>query len=229
MYLGFVDMNAGFLIIIAAMIIGMIARSKVNSTYRRFSQVTTDRGLSGAIVARQILDNYGLANIGIEAISGRMTDHYDSRSSTLRLSQNVYGGTSIASVGIAAHEAGHAVQDAMGYGPFQIRQKLVPVANLGSQMLFPLIIGGLFFHMTALYYVGAALYGAALLFQLVTLPVEFDASKRAVVYLERSGSMTAGELHGVRKVLGAAAMTYVAAALASLGQMVWLLLAGRRR
>ena len=147
----------------------------------------------------------------------------------LRLSQSVYSGTSIASVGVAAHEAGHAVQDAMGYSPFQLRQKLVPVANLGSQMLFPLILGGLFFHITSLYYIGAILYGAALLFQIVTLPVEFDASKRAVVYLQRSGSMTTEELSGVKKVLGAAAMTYVAAALASLGQMVWLMLAGRRR
>ena len=223
------DMNAGFLIIIAAMIMGFITRSKVTGTYKRFSQVSTERGLSGASVAREILDSYGLANIGIQEIAGNLTDHYDPRNSMLSLSRNVYSGNSIASVGVAAHEAGHAVQDAMGYSPFKFRQKLVPVANLGSQMLFPLIIGGLFFHMTALYYLGAALYGAALLFQLVTLPVEFDASRRAVVYLERSGNMSGAELAGVKKVLGAASMTYVAAALASLGQMVWLLLAGRRR
>lgn len=229
MYLGFVDMNAGFLIIIAAMIIGLIARSKVTGTYNKFSRISTGKGLSGARMAREILDSYGLANIDIQEIGGRLTDHYDSRNSVLRLSQSVYSGTSIASVGVAAHEAGHAVQDAMGYSPFQLRQKLVPVANLGSQMLFPLIIGGLLFHMTSLYYIGAALYGAALLFQVVTLPVEFDASKRAVVYLQKSGSMTTEELSGVKKVLGAAAMTYVAAALASLGQMIWLLLAGRRR
>ncbi|RKZ10879.1 peptidase [Candidatus Fermentibacteria bacterium] len=229
MYLGFLDMNAGFLIIIAAMIIGLIARSKVSGTYKRFSKVSTERGLSGASVAREILDSYGLANIGIQEIAGNLTDHYDPRNNMLSLSRNVYSGNSIASVGVAAHEAGHAVQDATGYSPFKLRQKLVPVANLGSQMLFPLIIGGLFFHMTALYYLGAALYGAALLFQLVTLPVEFDASRRAVVYLERSGNMTGAELAGVKKVLSAASMTYVAAALASLGQMVWLLLAGRRR
>lgn len=223
------DMNAGFLVIIAAMIIGLIARSKVNGTYKRFSKVGTGRGLSGARIAREILDSYGLANISIEEIGGQLTDHYDSRNSVLRLSSGVYSGASIASAGVAAHEAGHAVQDAMGYGPFKLRQKLVPVANLGSQMLFPLIIGGIFFHITALYYLGAALYGAALLFQLVTLPVEFDASRRAVVYLQKSGIMTTSELTGVRKVLGAASMTYVAAALASLGQMIWLLLAGRRR
>ena len=229
MYLGFMDMNAGFLVIIAAMIIGLIAKSKVSSTYKRFSEVSTGRGLSGAAIAREILDSYGLAYIDIQEIGGNLTDHYDPRSNVLRLSQNVYSGNSVASVGVAAHEAGHAVQDAMGYSPFKIRQKLVPIANLGSQMLFPLIIGGILFHMTALYYLGAALYGAALLFQLVTLPVEFDASRRAVVYLEKSGNMTGVELAGVKKVLGAASMTYVAAALASLGQMIWLLLAGRRR
>ncbi len=223
------DMNAGFLIIIAAMIMGLIARSKVSGTYKRFSRESTERGISGAAVAREILDSYGLANIGIQEIAGNLTDHYDPRNNMLSLSRNVYSGNSIASVGVAAHEAGHAVQDAMGYSPFKLRQKLVPVANLGSQMLFPLIIGGLLFHMTALYYLGAALYGAALLFQLVTLPVEFDASRRAVVYLERIGNMSGAELAGVKKVLGAASMTYVAAALASLGQMVWLLLAGRRR
>jgi len=229
MYLGFVDMNAGFLIIIAAMVLGLIARSRVTGTYRRFSQVPTGKGVTGAGTAREILDSYGLANIDIQQTGGQLTDHYDPRNGVLRLSPGVFSGTSIAAVGVAAHEAGHAVQDAMGYSPFQIRQKLVPVANLGSQMLFPLILGGLFFRITELYYIGAALYGAALLFQLVTLPVEFDASRRAVVYLRKSGSMSSRELNGVKKVLTAASLTYVAAALASLGQMIWLLLAGRRR
>lgn len=229
MYLGFVDMNAGFLIIIAAMVLGLFARSMVTGTYRRFSQVATGKGMTGARTAREILDSYGLSNIDIQQTGGQLTDHYDPRNGVLRLSSGVYNGSSIAAVGVAAHEAGHAVQDAMGYSPFQLRQKLVPVANLGSQMLFPLIIGGLFFRMTELYYIGAALYGAALLFQLVTLPVEFDASRRAVVYLRQSGSMSTGELGGVKKVLRAASLTYVAAALASLGQMIWLLLAGRRR
>lgn len=229
MYLGFVDMNVGFLIIIAAMVLGLVARSQVTGTYRRFSRVPTGKGISGARTAREILDNYGLANIDVQETTGTLTDHYDPSKRVLRLSPGVYQGTSVAAVGVAAHEAGHAVQDAMGYAPFQVRQKLVPVANLGSQMLFPLIIGGLFFRITELYYIGAALYGAALLFQLVTLPVEFDASRRAVVYLRQSGSMSTGELQGVKKVLTAASMTYVAAALASLGQMIWLLLAGRRR
>jgi len=229
MYLGFVNMNAGFLIIIAAMLLGLAARSMVTGTFKRFSRVATGRGLSGARVAREILDSYGLANIDIQETRGQLTDHYDPRRGVLRLSSGVYSGNSVSAVGVAAHEAGHAVQDAMGYSPFRLRQKLVPVASLGSQMLFPLIIGGFFFNMTQLYYVGAALYAAALLFQLVTLPVEFDASRRAVVYLRKSGNMTDTELGGVKKVLTAASLTYVAAALASLGQMVWLLLAGRRR
>ncbi len=228
MYLGFMDINAGFLVIIAAMILGMIARSMVTGRYKKYSKVSAGGGLSGSTVARRILDNYGLSNIAVEQVQGHLTDHYDPRTGVLRLSSGVFDGSSVAAIGIAAHEAGHAVQDAMGYGPFKVRQKLVPVAQLGSQMLFPLIIGGVFFQMTALYYIGAALYGAALLFQLVTLPVEFDASHRAVAYLEKTG-MPGDELSGVRKVLSAAAMTYVAAALASLGQMIWLLLAGRRR
>jgi len=228
MYLGFMNINAGFLVIIAAMILGMIARSMVTGRYKKYSKVSAGGGLSGATMARRILDNYGLSNISIEQVQGHLTDHYDPRTGVLRLSSGVFGANSVAAIGIAAHEAGHAVQDAMGYAPFKFRQKLVPVAQLGSQMLFPLIIGGVFFQMTALYYIGAALYGAALLFQLVTLPVEFDASHRAVTYLEKTG-MPGDELSGVRKVLSAAAMTYVAAALASLGQMIWLLLAGRRR
>lgn len=229
MYFGNFELNPGFLLIIAAVVLGLIAQSAVNGTYRRYSSVKTGRGLTGAQTARHILDSYGLANISVESVQGYLTDHYDPRAGVLRLSQGVYGGSSVAAVGVAAHEAGHAVQDAMAYGPFLVRQKLVPVVRLGSQMLFPLILGGVFMHMAELYYIGAAIYGAALLFQLVTLPVEFNASNRAVTYLQQSGSITSGEIAGVRKVLNAAAMTYVAAALASLGQMVWLLMAGRRR
>ncbi len=223
------DINIGFWLIIGAMFLGMYARSRVTGTYRKWSTVPSSSGFSGAAVARRILDGYGLTHVGIEQTGGQLTDHYDPRSGVLRLSQGVYGGRSVSAIGIAAHEAGHAVQDAMAYGPFRLRSRLVPVAQLGSQMLFPLILGGIFFRITELYYIGAALYGGALLFQLVTLPVEFDASRRAVSYLERSGSVPAEEMSGVRSVLKAASLTYVAAALAALGQMVWLLMAGRRR
>lgn len=223
------DMNPGILIIFAAFILGMIARSRVNSTFNHYSRVRNGLGLTGASMARSILDNYGLANIEIEKVQGKLTDHYDPRSKTLRLSSGVYASDSVAAIGIAAHEAGHAVQHAMGYAPLKFRTALVPVANLGSKMLFPLLIGGFFFRMTNLIYVGAALYGAALLFQLVTLPVEFNASTRAVEWLEKERGFPPSDVAGVKKVLTAAALTYVASALAAIGQMLWLLLAGRRR
>lgn len=223
------DMNPGILVILAAFILGMIARSRVNSTFNQYSRVRNSLGLTGASMARSILDNYGLANIDIEQVQGKLTDHYDPRSKTLRLSSGVFASDSVAAVGIAAHEAGHAVQHAMGYAPLKFRTALVPVANLGSQMLFPLLIGGFFFRMTNLIYIGIALYAGALLFQLVTLPVEFNASARAVGWLEKERGFSPADVTGVKKVLSAAAMTYVASALAAIGQMLWLLLAGRRR
>jgi hypothetical protein len=223
------NMNEGLLIVIAAMILGMFASGAVRSAYRRWNQVPNSRGLSGAQMARAILDGYGLAHVGVEVTPGTLSDHYDPRSSTLRLSREVFGGSSVAAIGIAAHEAGHAVQHAMGYSPLKIRNALVPVANLGSRMLFPLLIGGFFFQMTNLIYIGAALYGVALLFHLFTLPVEFNASARAVAWLEKAHGFPPVEVQGVRSVLRAASLTYVASALAALGQMVWLLMAGRRR
>ena len=223
------DMNPGILVIIAAFILGMIARSRVNSTFNQYSKVRNGLGLTGASMARSIMDNYGLANIGIEQVQGKLTDHYDPRSKTLRLSSAVFGSDSVAAIGIAAHEAGHAVQHAMGYTPLKFRTALVPVANIGSQMLFPLLLGGFFFRMTNLIYIGIAFYSAALLFQLVTLPVEFNASARAVQWLEKERGFPPSDVAGVKKVLTAAAMTYVASALAAIGQMLWLLLAGRRR
>lgn len=223
------DMNEGLLIVLAAMVLGMFASGAVKNAYRRWSQVPNSRGLSGAQMARAILDGYGLAEVGVEVTEGTLSDHYDPRSSTLRLSREVFRGNSVAAIGIAAHEAGHAVQHAMGYSPLRIRNALVPVANLGSQMLFPLLIGGFFFRMTNLIYIGAALYAVALLFHLFTLPVEFNASARAVAWLEKAHGFPPADVQGVRSVLRAASLTYVASALAALGQMIWLLLAGRRR
>lgn len=223
------DMNSGLLVIIAAFLLGMIARSMINSTYARYSRVANGLGLSGAEMARNILDNYGLAGVRVERVAGRLTDHYDPRTQTLRLSGDVYGGRSVAAIGIAAHEAGHAVQHAMGYAPIKFRNALVPVANLGSRMLFPLILGGFLLRMGNLITVGAILYAGVLLFQLVTLPVEFNASARAVSWLEKNRGFPPGDVQGVKKILRAAALTYVASALAALGQMIWLLMAGRRR
>lgn len=223
------DMNSGLLVIIAAFILGLVARSMISSTYARYSRVANGLGLTGADMARNILDNYGLAGVRIEQVAGRLTDHYDPRSQTLRLSHDVFGGRSVASIGIAAHEAGHAVQHAMGYGPIKFRNALVPVANLGSRMLFPLIFGGFLLRMGNLITIGAILYAGVLLFQLVTLPVEFNASARAVDWLEKNRGFPPSDVLGVKKILRAAALTYVASALAALGQMIWLLMAGRRR
>ena len=223
------DMNSGLLVIIAAFLLGMIARSMINSTYNHYGKVRNGLGLSGAEMARNILDNYGLAGVRIESIPGKLTDHYDPRSQTLRLSAEVFGGRSVAAIGIAAHEAGHAVQHAMGYAPIKFRNALVPVANLGSRMLFPLILGGFLLRMGNLITIGAILYAGVLLFQLVTLPVEFNASSSAVNWLEKNRGFPPSDVQGVKKILRAAALTYVAAALASLGQMIWLLMAGRRR
>lgn len=223
------DMNSGLLIVIAAFILGLVAQSMIKSTYNRYSRVPNALGLTGADMARSILDNYGLAGVGIEQVPGRLTDHYDPRSETLRLSQDVFSGRSVAAIGIAAHEAGHAVQHAMGYAPIKIRNALVPVANLGSRMLFPLILGGFLLRMGNLITIGAILYAGVLLFQLVTLPVEFNASARAVNWLEKNRGFPSSDVTGVKKILTAAALTYIAAALASLGQMIWLLMAGRRR
>lgn len=223
------DMNPGVVIILAAFVLGMIARSRVNSTFNHYSTIRNGLGLTGAGMAKSILENYGLANIRIERVQGRLTDHYDPRSGTLRLSTGVYDSDSVAAIGVAAHEAGHAVQHAMGYSPLKIRTALVPLANLGSQMLFPLLLGGFFFRMTNLITVGIILYAAALLFQIVTLPVEFNASARAVTWLEKERAFPPSDVTGVKKVLTAAALTYVASALAAIGQMLWLLFAGRRR
>lgn len=223
------DMNYGLLVILAAFVLGMIARSMINSTYARYSSVGNALNLSGADIARNILENYGLAGVRVEQTPGRLTDHYDPRSQTLRLSDDVYKGRSVAAIGIAAHEAGHAVQHAMGYTPIKIRNALVPVANLGSRMLFPLVFGGFLLRMGNLITIGAILYAAVLVFQLVTLPVEFNASARAVTWIEQNRGFPPSDVAGVKKILRAAALTYVASALAALGQMIWLLMAGRRR
>jgi hypothetical protein len=226
---GFYMGDPGFLLVIGAILLGLVAQGLVSRTYARYSEVRSSSGLSGAEAARRILDANGLSHVQIRRVAGRLTDHYDPRSGTLSLSDGVYRGRSVSAVGVAAHEAGHAVQHAMGYRPFEVRSTLVPAANLGSRALFPLIIAGFIFQMTELFYIGAALYGAALLFHLVTLPVELDASRRAVAQLRSTGSVTGDDLAGVRKVLGAAAMTYVAAALVAIANMARLLLLGRRR
>jgi Zn-dependent membrane protease YugP len=231
LYFGSGGIDPGFILVIAAMILGLIASASVQRTFTRFSKVGTRLGMTGEQMARRILDNYGLTNIQVERVAGRLTDHYDPRNSVLRLSESVYGSASVAALGVAAHEAGHAVQHAFKYKPITVRNALVPVANLGSQLLIPLMFAGVFLgEMGSLFIIiGAILYGGAVAFHIVTLPVEFDASRRAVSYLQATGSLNDDELGGVKKVLRAAGMTYVAAALASLANMIRLILMGRRR
>lgn len=189
------------------------------------------RGLTGFEVASRILASEGLYNVQIERVSGSLTDHYDPRTKTVRLSDSVYGSTSVAALGVAAHECGHAIQDAKSYAPLSIRSALVPVANFGSNASWIIFIIGLLFSIPALTSLGIILFCGALLFQLVTLPVEFNASHRALVKLQSLGIMDRDEVKGTRKVLKAAAMTYVAAACASLAQLIRMIIlsGGSRR
>lgn len=211
-----------FLIYIALlMIIPMWAQMKVKSTYNKFSKVATSSYMTGAQVARKILDDNGLNNVRIEEVKGHLTDHYDPRSEVVRLSTNNFHGRSMASSAIAAHEVGHAIQHAENYGFLNFRTALVPAASFGSKMAFPLIIIGIIFSsFSFLLPVGIVLMGAAVLFQLVTLPVEFNASSRAMGQLVSTGIIQNLEERDTKKVLNAAAMTYVAAALVAVAELI---------
>ncbi len=213
---------------IIPLLFGLWAQFKVKSTFKRYSQVTTANGMTGAQAAEAVLRNEGVQGVGIRPVAGQLSDHYDPRSKTLNLSEDVGVAASVAAVGVAAHEAGHAVQDARGYKPMQIRSSLVPAASIGSQLwIFPAFIG-LILGSTGLVNVGLVLFLAVVVFQLVTLPVEFDASRRALVALEGGGLLAQTELDGARKVLQAAALTYVAALAASIGQLIYFFVASRR-
>jgi Zn-dependent membrane protease YugP len=218
-----------YLLVLAGFVLSLAVQGSMKSTFRRYSRIRSGSGLTGAMAARQILESEGLYNVRIEHISGDLTDHYDPRTKVVRLSDTVYGSTSLSALGVAAHECGHAIQDAKSYAPLRIRSSLVPVANFGSSMAWPLFLFGLILSYEPLLYVGIILFCGALLFQIVTLPVEFDASHRALVKLGSTGLMREDEVSGSRRVLRAAAMTYVAAVCASLLQLLrLLLLAGRR-
>jgi uncharacterized protein len=213
---------------VVPLLFGLWAQFQVKSTFKRYSQVPTASGLTGAQAADAVLRNSGVTGVGIQPVAGQLSDHYDPRTKTLNLSEDVGMQTSVAALGVAAHEAGHAVQDARGYKPMQIRSTLVPAASIGSQLwIFPAFLG-LILGSTGLVNVGLVLFLAVVIFQLVTLPVEFDASHRAVVALEGGGLLGAAELDGARKVLRAAALTYIAALAASIGQLIYLFIASRR-
>ena len=210
------------------LVFGLWAQFKVKSTFKRYSQVPTASGLTGAQAADAVLRNSGVTGVGIQPVAGQLSDHYDPRTKTLNLSEDVGMQTSVAALGVAAHEAGHAVQDARGYKPMKIRATLVPAASIGSQLWFFPAFLGLILGSTGLVNVGLVLFLAVVVFQLVTLPVEFDASHRAIVALEGGGLLGAEELSGARKVLRAAALTYIAALAASIGQLIYFFIASRR-
>ena len=218
-----------YMLVIIGALIALGAQLMVSSAYGKWKQVPSRTGLTGAQVARQILDGNGCRDVRIEAVTGTLSDHYDPASGVLRLSSDVYGGRSIAALGVAAHEAGHAIQDAQDYAPMRIRATLVPVANIGSQAAVPLFMLGLIMSWEPLLKVGIFCFALAVLFYVVTLPVELNASGRAVRVLSAS-FLPEDEMKGVKAMLTAAAMTYVAAALQAVLQLVrLLLLAGSRR
>lgn len=214
--------DPSMIIVLPGLLLAMYAQFKVRSTFARFSRVASEQGMTGAQVAREILRAKGV-EVAVEMTEGQLTDHYDPRDRVLRLSPEVYSGSSLASLGVAAHETGHALQHATGYVPLNIRHTLVPVSSLGSMLAFPLFLIGLFIQSTGFVQAGLWLFSAVIIFQLVTLPVEFNASRRAIALLEGYGFVSRMEVDGARKVLNAAALTYVAAVLVSLLELVRLL------
>lgn len=229
-YLGY---DSTYILVLIGVAICLLASSRVNSVFRRYSTVRSRSGLTGREAAERILRANGIYDVTVRHIPGNLTDHYDPRNKTLGLSDSTYGSASVAAIGVAAHECGHAVQHATGYAPLQFRGALVPVANFGSTLAWPLILIGLFLRSdTAVIFInmGILLFSAAVLFQLVTLPVEFNASSRAVKVLETTGMLYPEEIRQTKAVLGAAALTYVASAASAILQLLRLLLiTGRRR
>ena len=224
--------NSGIWLVILAAILGLVAQNAVQSTYRKFSRVASRTGVTAAQAAQIVLQSQGVYDVSIERVRGTLTDHYDPRSKTLRLSDGVCESSSIAALGIAAHEAGHAIQHAQGYGPLMLRNSIVPVVNFGSKASMPLLLIGLFLNSYNLALLGVALYGLAVAFQLITLPVELNASRRAMQALTNTGLLMQDEAPKARKVLNAAASTYLAAAFAAVAQLLRLLSvvgANRRR
>lgn len=219
------------ILVMPMLIISMIAQASVQSTYKKYSRIASRNGLTAERAVRMILDKNGLYNVGISRVGGNLTDHYDPRTNTIALSDSVYGNTSVAAIGVAAHEAGHAIQHATGYVPIKIRTAIVPVAQLGSKLCMPLLIIGLLMAFEPLAYAGIILFAATTVFELVTLPTEFNASRRAIAAISESAYLNDEEIKGAKKVLAAAASTYLASLFVSLASLLRLLLIvnGRRR
>ena len=216
-------------LIVPAMLVALYAQFKVNSAFRQYSQERCVSGLTGAETARRILLFNGITDVAVERVSGSLTDHYSPTEKVIRLSDDVYDVPSIAAVGVAAHECGHAIQYAKGYAPIRLRNAIIPASRIGSMLSFPLLLIGMIFNFQPLVLVGIALFSLVTLFQLITLPVEFDASHRALAVIDERGMLTPEEYTGAKKVLSAAALTYVAALLTSLAQLLRLLLIFGRR
>jgi Zn-dependent membrane protease YugP len=209
------------------LIFGLLAQLSVKRTFAKYSEVNAANGMSGADAAVAVLRASGLPGLSINPIDGHLTDHYDPRNKTLNLSADVGQAHSVAAIGVAAHEAGHAIQDAQGYWPMTIRQTLVPAANIGGSLWFLPVFIGFILQSTGLITVGLVLFAAVVLFQLITLPVEFDASHRALVALEDNNLLAGSEIDGARAVLRAASLTYIAGFVAALGQLIYFFLASR--
>ena len=232
MYLGYYGIDMYYIVLVVpCIILAFWAQAQVKSTFSRYERVLTRRGLTGAMAAEAVLRQNGVTGVAVERVAGKLTDHYDPRTNTIRLSNAVYSSTSVASIGVAAHEAGHAVQHAVGYFPLRLRISIIPLTQLGAAASFPLIILGLVMNFGALISIGILAFALSTVFQLVTLPVEINASRRALAAIEQGGLLAPDEYPMAKKTLTAAAMTYVAALAVSLAQLLRLLLifGGRNR
>ena len=224
-------MDPMYFLVILAFIFSMVAQTKVSSTFNKYSRVRNRAGFTGAQVATQMLQNAGIYDVSVQRVAGNLTDHYDPRTKTLRLSQGVYDSMSVAALGVAAHETGHAIQHDVGYAPLALRSFFVPLANFGSRLAFPLIVIGFIVAGggSTLVTLGILFFSLSVAFTVITLPVEFNASHRAIDLLVADGFLTSDEIGGAKKVLSAAAMTYVAAAFAAVVQLLRLIaIFGRR-
>lgn len=221
--------DIGYLIfVVPALILSLFAQAKVSSTFSKYNAVGNRKNLSGAEIARKILDLNGLYNIPVERVSGNLTDHFDPKSNVIRLSDSTYSSTSVAAMGVAAHEVGHAVQHAEGYAPIKLRNSIVPAVQFSSYLAWPLVLLGIILGSSSLAGFGVILFSAVVAFQIVTLPVEFNASSRAISTLDEYGILNGEELKGAKKVLKAAALTYVAAAAVAIGNLLRLMLIANR-
>ena len=232
--MGYYYSDPTYILVVIGAVICMIASARVKGTFNKYSQLRSMSGMNGAQVAQRVLQAAGIYDVQVRHVSGSLTDHYDPRTKTVNLSDPVYNATSVAALGVAAHECGHAIQHAKSYAPLSIRSALVPIANFGSMLAWPVILIGLLFNTRSsglIIDIGILLFSAAVLFQLVTLPVEFDASRRALVMLRTQGILADDELKYTRRVLKSAALTYVASAAAAILQLLRIILItnGRRR